>query len=133
MLQSLSRLPKWMFLASAVVALIFIGGILAFLIEPSTFKTIGDGWWWALVTISTLGYGDLVPVTTEGRLLSAGLLVIGAGLLSSYFLMFAAFVLQTHQSFREGAATYSKTDHVIIVGGTRGQGIFFPVLRMTRL
>ncbi len=54
MLQPLSRLPKWMFLASAVVALIFIGGILAFLIEPSTFKTIGDGWWWALVTITTL-------------------------------------------------------------------------------
>ncbi|WP_404404500.1 ion channel [Jeotgalibacillus malaysiensis] len=116
MFQQLSRLPKWMFIALAVVALIFCGGILAFLIEPDTFQTVGDGWWWALVTISTLGYGDLVPVTTEGRLLAACLLVIGAGLLSSYFFMFAAFVLQSHQSFREGAATISKKNHVIVVG-----------------
>lgn len=114
--QQLSRLPKWMFLALAVVALIFCGGILAFLLEPDTFKSAGDGWWWALVTISTLGYGDLVPVTTEGRLLAAGLLVIGAGLLSTYFLMFAAFILQSQQSLREGAATISKTNHVIVVG-----------------
>lgn len=116
MVQHISRLPKWMFLISAVIALIFSGGVLAFLIEPETFQTVGDGWWWALVTISTLGYGDLVPVTTEGRLLSAGLLVIGAGLLSSYFLMFASFILQSQQSFREGAATTSKKNHVIVVG-----------------
>ncbi|MDZ5713663.1 potassium channel family protein [Jeotgalibacillus haloalkalitolerans] len=115
-IQHISRLPKWIFLISALLFLIFSGGILAFIIEPQTFKTVGDGWWWALVTISTLGYGDLVPASAEGRILAAALLVIGAGLLSSYFFMFAALILRSQQSVREGAAAVSKSDHIIVVG-----------------
>lgn len=104
------------FLITAVCLLIFSGGILAFIIEPDTFRTIGDGWWWALVTISTLGYGDLVPVSAEGRILAAALLFIGAGLISSYFFIFTAYLLRSQQSVREGAAALSKSEHIIVVG-----------------
>ncbi|KIL46869.1 hypothetical protein KP77_24370 [Jeotgalibacillus alimentarius] len=116
MIQHISRLPKWLFVILAVFLLVFSGGITIHLIEPDTFKTIEDGWWWALVTISTLGYGDLVPVSSQGRFFAAVLLLIGAGLLSSYFFMFAAYAVRSQQAYMEGAAGAALVDHVIVVG-----------------
>ncbi|MEF2975842.1 potassium channel family protein [Subtercola sp. YIM 133946] len=42
---------------------------------------IGDALWWAFVTITTVGYGDYVPVTFEGRLIAVGLMIAGIALL----------------------------------------------------
>ena len=39
----------------------------------------GDAFWWSIVTISTVGYGDLFPVTLGGRLVAVGLILIGVG------------------------------------------------------
>jgi len=51
-------------------------GTLVASIDPN-FDSLGDGLWWALVTISTVGYGDLVPATTEGRWLGVVLILFG--------------------------------------------------------
>ncbi|CAN5181082.1 hypothetical protein BH09ACT6_BH09ACT6_17450 [soil metagenome] len=40
-----------------------------------------DALWWALVTITTVGYGDFVPITGEGRLIAVGLMIAGIALL----------------------------------------------------
>ncbi len=47
----------------------------------ATITTFGDAVWWTLTTISTVGYGDLFPVTFEGRLVAASLMVAGIALL----------------------------------------------------
>jgi voltage-gated potassium channel len=47
----------------------------------ATIKTFGDALWWTLTTISTVGYGDRYPVTPEGRLVAAALMVGGIALL----------------------------------------------------
>ena len=39
--------------------------------------------WWALVTITTVGYGDITPLTTTGRLVASALMFVGIGLLAS--------------------------------------------------
>ncbi len=43
----------------------------------SQFSTLGDSFWWAIVTMSTVGYGDMVPITRGGKVLSALVMVFG--------------------------------------------------------
>lgn len=45
------------------------------------FRTFEDGAWWALVTLTTIGYGDKFPVTTSGRLLASVVMLFGVGML----------------------------------------------------
>ncbi len=51
-------------------------------------QTSGDALWWALSTVTTVGYGDRYPVTVEGRVVAAILMVFGVGLFGT----FTAFV-----------------------------------------
>ncbi len=53
-------------------------------------KTLEDGLWWAMSTVSTIGYGDLVPVTTLGRLVGAVVQVLGVVVVGSLIGMLAS-------------------------------------------
>ena len=66
----------------ALVSFICIFGYLFYVTEPQ-IKTFGDGIWWALVTVTTVGYGDITPLTTAGRIVAAGLMFIGLGLIAT--------------------------------------------------
>ena len=57
-------------------------GYVFYLAEPQ-IKTFGDGIWWALVTITTVGYGDITPLTTLGRLVAGTLMFVGLGLIAT--------------------------------------------------
>jgi len=50
----------------------------------SNIKTAEDAIWWAYVTITTVGYGDKFPVTTEGRIIAAILMTTGVGLFGTF-------------------------------------------------
>lgn len=50
-------------------------------VDGSNIKNIGDGLWWAITTVTTVGYGDRFPITSEGRLLAVVLMVTGISLL----------------------------------------------------
>ena len=50
----------------------------------SNIKTAEDAIWWAYVTITTVGYGDKFPVTTEGRIIAAFLMTTGVGLFGTF-------------------------------------------------
>jgi voltage-gated potassium channel len=59
-------------------------GLLVATIEEATpdrnIKSIPDGLWWAVTTITTVGYGDRFPVTPIGRAIGAGVMILGIGL-----------------------------------------------------
>ena len=61
--------------------LVLIAGTLARILEPETFKSIGLAYWWALTTVTTVGYGDVVPHTTGGRLVGSALMLTGLSLI----------------------------------------------------
>jgi voltage-gated potassium channel len=50
----------------------------------SNIKTAEDAIWWSFTTITTVGYGDLYPVTTEGRIIAAFLMVTGVGIFGTF-------------------------------------------------
>lgn len=75
--------------AAAIIAVLMIIfssiAILQFEDDPnSNIKTAEDAIWWAYVTITTVGYGDKFPVTTEGRIIAALLMTVGVGLFGTF-------------------------------------------------
>lgn len=70
----------------AILLLIFCSiAILQVETDPnSNIKTAEDAIWWAYVTITTVGYGDKFPVTTEGRIIAAILMTAGVGLFGTF-------------------------------------------------
>lgn len=89
----LDRRSESGFLAAALLSflLVVFGSIAVLQFEStaeSNIKTAQDAVWWAFVTITTVGYGDRFPVTSEGRIVGALLMTAGVGLFGT----FAGFV-----------------------------------------
>src|SRR4051794_25862196 len=61
---------------------IVVFGILQRIADPQTFPTIWLAWWWAIQTVTTVGYGDVVPQQTAGKVVAALLMVGGLSFLS---------------------------------------------------
>ena len=50
--------------------------------QPETFKTVFHSFWWAVVTLTTVGYGDVFPITVGGRILTFFILMLGIGIVT---------------------------------------------------
>lgn len=61
--------------------LVFFSGTLMYYVEtsaqPDKFSSIGQGFWWSIITYATVGYGDIYPITVTGKLLASLIVVIG--------------------------------------------------------
>jgi voltage-gated potassium channel len=51
-------------------------------VQPEAFGSIPDSMWWAIVTLTTVGYGDVVPVTPMGKILGGVIGLIGVGMIA---------------------------------------------------
>jgi len=74
------RAALW--IAGATILITLAGGVGIWLLDHKEFPTIGSGMWWSVQTMTTVGYGDHVPSTTEGQLIGAVLMVAGIGVLT---------------------------------------------------
>jgi voltage-gated potassium channel len=52
-------------------------GLLMTALDPKNFPTVGKGLWWAVQTVTTVGYGDAVPTSISGRLVAALVMLLG--------------------------------------------------------
>ncbi|KTG16465.1 MULTISPECIES: potassium channel family protein [unclassified Guyparkeria] len=73
--------------------LLVLGGSLMPLLDPDTYADFDDGVWWALVTLSTVGYGDMVPQTEAGRAMGLAYVMIAVVWLSLISASIAAFLV----------------------------------------
>ena len=71
--------------AAVAAAVTFTCALIVYNVESPAdgFKTLGDSLWWAIVTVTTVGYGDLVPQTTAGRITAAFLMLSGLAFLGA--------------------------------------------------
>lgn len=85
----------------AATALLFNGVLIVFFYErgapDANITTLGGAIWWAIVTVSTVGYGDLYPVTLGGRVVAGAIMAIG-------ILTLAVVTAQVSSSFVDQAA-----------------------------
>ena len=85
--------------AAAIIAVLMIlfSSIAILQVEVdanSNIKTAEDAIWWAYVTITTVGYGDKFPVTTEGRMIAALLMTVGVGLFGTFTAYLASWFVR---------------------------------------
>jgi voltage-gated potassium channel len=66
-------------IAAATLLVTLAGGILVWVIDHSEFPDIGESLWWSVQTVTTVGYGDVVPHNVEGRVVGTLLMVAGIG------------------------------------------------------
>jgi voltage-gated potassium channel len=50
-------------------------------VEGTKITNLGDAFWWAIVTVTTVGYGDVYPITAEGKVIAALLMIVGIAIL----------------------------------------------------
>ncbi len=63
-------------------------------VEGSNIKNFGDGLWWAITTVTTVGYGDRYPTTIEGKVLAVGLMIMGISLMGVITASVAAWFIK---------------------------------------
>lgn len=99
------RHPRGAAIVIAVVtSAITVGaGQLMTVVDSTNFPSLGDGLWWALQTVTTVGYGDHVPADAAGRIVAALVMLVGIGFITVITASItSAFVEQSRQKQRAG-------------------------------
>jgi voltage-gated potassium channel len=76
----------------------------------ANITTIGQSLWWAATTMSTVGYGDYHPVTTEGRLVAVGLMLAGVALLGVVTATIAAWLIEAVREVETESQAATRAD-----------------------
>jgi voltage-gated potassium channel len=66
-------------------------------VASSNIKSFGDGLWWAVTTVTTVGYGDRFPTTSVGRVIAVGLMLVGISLMGVITASVAAWFVKMSQ------------------------------------
>jgi voltage-gated potassium channel len=80
----------------AVAVIVF--GVIERVIDPKTFHTVWLGMWWAVETVTTVGYGDVVPSQTPGKVIAGFLMLGGLSLLAVVTAAISGFVASTQRA-----------------------------------
>ncbi|WP_243387655.1 potassium channel family protein [Bacillus kexueae] len=108
--------PVFLRLSLIVLLIVLTFGLYIHIVEPTEFPTYFDGIWWAIVTMSTVGYGDLAPETVWGRLVGVVLIFMGAGFITSYFAALASTTIQKQNERINGTKAFTGSQHVVVIG-----------------
>jgi len=92
------------------------GALIISIVEPGAFKNIGNSLWWAIVTMTTVGYGDMAPVTVPGRLLAILIMLTGIILVALITGTISSIFTTKRIMEGKGLEKISKENHIIICG-----------------
>jgi voltage-gated potassium channel len=89
-------------IASVTVSVTIVAAVLIHFTDRQTFPNIGDSLWWAIQTVTTVGYGDLVPTSAAGRLVAALVMLIGIGFLTVITAAITSTFIETARKRMDG-------------------------------
>jgi voltage-gated potassium channel len=84
-------------LVLVTLALALLAGFTATLVDQEDFPSFGVGVWWAIVTLATVGYGDVVPTTSWGRVVGSATIIVGVTFLSFLTAIVTSLFISTEQ------------------------------------
>jgi voltage-gated potassium channel Kch len=99
--QAIANRRVFPYLALMTVVLGVGIGLLVHIIDRKDFHSYEDGVWWAIVTLGTVGYGDIVPTSSWGRLLGSIVIVVGVTFLSFLTATVTSLFVSTAQEEKE--------------------------------
>ena len=111
LLETLFNSRRLRTILAALIFFIFLFGYLFYVSEPDV-RDLGDGIWWALVTITTVGYGDITPVTTLGRVVASSLMLLGLGLIATITAIVSAKFIQNFVDHHTNDDVLEKLDEL---------------------
>ena len=118
-----AQTPLLVFLALTGNLVMGLAALAFWLVERGRNANVGDfsdALWWAFSTVSTVGYGDIVPVTLEGRIVGAVLIVTGVLFFVSFTATFATVILElTTQEVLERDEALSRRETEVILEEVR--------------
>jgi voltage-gated potassium channel len=106
-------------LVGVFLFLFLAAGVAMYFVERGQnerFRGIGDGLWWSIVTLATVGYGDTYPITTAGRVLAAVLMLVGLGILGTVTGKIAAALVERGMREERGLGQARVTGHLVVFG-----------------
>jgi voltage-gated potassium channel len=107
----------------AIVAVVTLMGSLGFVVFEEKMK-FGDALWWSIVTLTTVGYGDISPATLGGRMVGVTIMVAGIGFLGTLTATIAGIFVENRLLENRGMNATEMKDHFIICGWNfRGEKI----------
>jgi voltage-gated potassium channel len=92
-------------IATVTLSITIISGVLMHFTDEKTFPNIGDGLWWAIQTVTTVGYGDLVPTSTVGRIVAALVMLAGIGFLTVVTAVITSAFIESARRRLQGTET----------------------------
>ena len=91
---------KFHYVLVVACATVVLGAVGVFALESGENRSIqhfGDALWWAITTVTTVGYGDITPVTPEGRLIAVVLMLTGIGVIGVFTATVASFLFKEEE------------------------------------
>ncbi len=121
------------FALSVLFSATALGGLSMYLIEARTnprIEDLGDSLWWALVTITTVGYGDVTPETLLGRIVAAAVMIAGMFTLALFAGIVGSSLVNGMLSIREEQFRMSDyVNHVVLCGFDESTNLLMEALR----
>lgn len=108
---------RFHYVALVTAVVLSIGALAIYTAEHGrnpNIKTVGDAFWWSIVTATTVGYGDISPSTTEGRLIAIALMLVGIAFISILTATVASFFFDqdSEDRTRELARIHGRLEQV---------------------
>ncbi len=89
-------------IATVTITITLAAGVLMTIVDHKGFPSVGSGLWWAIQTVTTVGYGDHVPETAPGQIMAAIVMLVGIGFVTVITASITgAFVARTRKDERD--------------------------------
>ncbi len=115
------KLPELLMFGGVVILVIVFLAITVFYVEHKAgnaqFKSLTDAFWWGIVTLTTVGYGDVYPMTPLGRLLAGFAMLLGIGIIAIPTSIVSTGLTEKIIELKKGRKKMNQlNNHVVILG-----------------